>query len=77
MRQYFSFSEDTLKILASDIERQNGIIPCKFVATHRSYHILIYQVVDRGCKTLARYYAAYFRIIANDYIPTKVKENLK
>ena len=25
----FSFSEDTLKILASDIERQNGIIPCK------------------------------------------------
>ena len=28
--ELFSFSEDTLKILASDIERQNGIIPCKF-----------------------------------------------
>ncbi len=27
--EYSSFNDDTLKILATDIEQQNGLIPCK------------------------------------------------
>ena len=28
-KTFYSFNEDTLKILATDIEQQNGLIPCK------------------------------------------------
>ena len=27
--KFFSFNDDTLKVLAADIEQQNGLIPCK------------------------------------------------
>ncbi len=43
----FSFSEDSLKLLASDIEKQNGIIPCEFLHNYLSHIILAYCLIPR------------------------------